>query len=1308
MASGSSKKSYTIAKIENVDMISGNVRILDSNGKLSFKGRVEIKSNGVWGTICATGLMPSAAKLICKEIGYYGGKFLNPNEREGRKFCSNYEGLDYCGVSVQQILFSNLNCLGSEQSIIECHRQLPSKTICSHDYDTLIECSNENNLDFVDFNNDALRLIDAEGNPSSNGIGRLEIYRGTWGTICNNKFSEKSAKIACKQMGYFDGKLFGEANSNEMCSNVLGDSLCGDSEKILLTELECDGFEDKIKMCRSKMTTATCSHLNDVIIECYGMGDPSGRSQRKESNKVLDPLIGKLPLLPIRNIHCGDSAKNMYFRGDPGSIFLVNCPTDCTNDDSKVIGTGIYTIKSSICKAAIQSGVMTDEGGMVAVIKSYGQNKYFGSNMRKISSIDSNNNKSSFFISRSNNIYTDMVQMINNNSNFIELEQKINLVSNFNFKNNLLKNYRIFKKKTMYNQILVKKLERFSSFLENSYEENNNNSEFFAFFNWSSPNNDFTFDGKKIFVDLGTINGSEYIYRYHQYSIFIKLLLSNLRGKSQVIFSFGGCTGYSITINTDAEITLDLNCGKTILRSGIYVPMSSFIYLLVVNDSNKIIFYLDGIKISESSYNNEINPKKLITIGKHSAFNDNYFEGKILFIAFFSSPFSSNKAFSLYKNKYVKTQRHKNSKLRTVDLRPCISSCALQAIPGTPGSPIPPDNAVEYIYKGEKLILSQSTIRINEEEQQLSPYKEINCKTTGREIFGPIKKLNLSKRVLCPGSCKNIYAPIFGTIIYSLDSSICISAIHSGLYNGKNDVIVNVKLLKKIDFYLGSKQYGVQSASINSSEASYTIDLAPKIIEISCETTSLDQKFSGTYLSKYLVICPKNCSKIFQIVYGKDIYSGDSSICQAAIHFGAITDNGGEVQFIIDKGLKQYIGSKSYDINSKDREAFIKSIKIFKLNENFRSEYTEMFTSKSLNKYWEIHDELESEDTPSKWNYAPSPTPNSKHLVISQTSSIKLLDDEFRYSTFLILKDINHINTLLKVTLYIGDSNPIGIIFRYKDKNNYYHIRISNSITLMKRKDSKETTIAQNDIHIIPHVKYTFQITTFKENIKVFLQIQNLRILNKIFDTNETDMQRGLVGIATNGNNNLYILGFFVNKNSLTKELNESSEYVSFDKILLNNTEDHRHKYCLNKFYNNNAMIQNCKDYHQYCKFKCNEKFNIREELILYYCYKTCVRDSIQKSKIHNLEMLSELSTNSLSKNTWIPKKGEKCDYRNNKIWKSSIITSVENNSNDPEQKVVSLMYSIGSIYKNSATIFFPNNDLSRCGTKIFNRKDCL
>ncbi len=88
------------------------------------------------------------------------------------------------------------------------------------------------------------------------------------------------------------------------------------------------------------------------------------------------PILGKLPIMPIINADCTTTGKLDIFRGDIGSIFLVNCPKNCFESEGSIWGSGIYTHDSSICKAAIHAGVNQDDGGLVEFIKAPGLNKY--------------------------------------------------------------------------------------------------------------------------------------------------------------------------------------------------------------------------------------------------------------------------------------------------------------------------------------------------------------------------------------------------------------------------------------------------------------------------------------------------------------------------------------------------------------------------------------------------------------------------------------------------------------------------------------------------------------------------------------------------------------------------------------------------------------------------------------------------------------------------------------------------------------------------------------------------------------------
>uniref|UniRef100_A0A8C6SXY6 Cochlin n=1 Tax=Neogobius melanostomus TaxID=47308 RepID=A0A8C6SXY6_9GOBI len=67
--------------------------------------------------------------------------------------------------------------------------------------------------------------------------------------------------------------------------------------------------------------------------------------------------------------------------------FIVKCPAHCKETKQRVYGTGVFASISSICNAAIHSGVITNAGGKVIVKKMAGQNIYKGTNSNGVRSL---------------------------------------------------------------------------------------------------------------------------------------------------------------------------------------------------------------------------------------------------------------------------------------------------------------------------------------------------------------------------------------------------------------------------------------------------------------------------------------------------------------------------------------------------------------------------------------------------------------------------------------------------------------------------------------------------------------------------------------------------------------------------------------------------------------------------------------------------------------------------------------------------------------------------------------------------------
>lgn len=83
---------------------------------------------------------------------------------------------------------------------------------------------------------------------------------------------------------------------------------------------------------------------------------------------------------------CEDSPKSLQLIGERS--FRVECKAFCGEKAGLVQGKGVYSIDSSICRAAIHAGVINDgDGGVVRVTILPGQSKYEGGTRNGIESV---------------------------------------------------------------------------------------------------------------------------------------------------------------------------------------------------------------------------------------------------------------------------------------------------------------------------------------------------------------------------------------------------------------------------------------------------------------------------------------------------------------------------------------------------------------------------------------------------------------------------------------------------------------------------------------------------------------------------------------------------------------------------------------------------------------------------------------------------------------------------------------------------------------------------------------------------------
>lgn len=209
--------------------------------------------------------------------------------------------------------------------------------------------------------------------------------------------------------------------------------------------------------------------------------------------------------------------------------------------------------------------------------------------------------------------------------------------------------------------------------------------------------------------------------------------------------------------------------------------------------------------------------------------------------------------------------------------------------------------------------------------------------------------------VRCPAE-HEIGGSVWGTDLYTDDSSVCQAALHAGRIteNGGGDVAIEVRPGEHS--YRGSVRHGVTSSAYGTWHCSFVI-VSDRCTEGStkCGTTCTDlsldaahcgacghacgvdesckkgvcvagidgdwllnaQRWPCTVGHAHVVRCPPLPGSIpFGTVYGSGPYTNDSSICAAAVHAGVIGRAGGEVTIEMRPGMKKYPGSTAHGVTT--------------------------------------------------------------------------------------------------------------------------------------------------------------------------------------------------------------------------------------------------------------------------------------------------------------------------------------------------------------------------------------------------------
>ncbi|XP_072169133.1 antigen WC1.1-like [Diadema setosum] len=197
-----------------------------------FEGRVEVRRHASWddwGTVCDDYWGLEEARVVCRQLGYVDADLALVAAAFGP------------GETTAPIALDNVQCDGDEESLYECNSYNAHN--CEHDEDASVICTTKGSLRIA----------------GESYEGRLEIRGdgGLWGDVCADGWTNDTAHVACKQLGYAGYQTWWTAY--------------GTGNSSLLTVGDCVGSETRLEDCPSSKwedNTSSCPQNQLAMLRC--------------------------------------------------------------------------------------------------------------------------------------------------------------------------------------------------------------------------------------------------------------------------------------------------------------------------------------------------------------------------------------------------------------------------------------------------------------------------------------------------------------------------------------------------------------------------------------------------------------------------------------------------------------------------------------------------------------------------------------------------------------------------------------------------------------------------------------------------------------------------------------------------------------------------------------------------------------------------------------------------------------------------------------------------------------------------------